>query len=154
MTKRLYRSRTDAILGGVCGGLADYFAVDSSLVRIIFILLAVFTGFGVLAYVAMWLLIPEQGRSDGDLADRVREGAEDIAERARAFGREVKRAPHGGHRAAALALGATLVIIGVAFLLHNLGITWMKWVGARTLWPVVPILVGLAFLWRWMRGGE
>ena len=154
MTRRLYRSRTDAILGGVCGGLAEYFAIDSNLVRIIFVLLAVFTGFGVLAYLALWLLIPEEGRSHKDLAERVGNGAENMAERARAFGRELRRSPHGSHRTAALALGATLVLIGVAFLLHNLGVAWMRWVGARTLWPVVPILVGLAFLWRWMRGGE
>src|SRR5579884_163638 len=60
VTNRLYRSRTDRMIGGVCGGLAEYFAVDSTLVRLFFVLAAIFTG-GLLIpiYVLMWVLIPE-----------------------------------------------------------------------------------------------
>jgi len=55
--KRLYRSGKDKILGGVCGGIAEYFDVDPTLVRLIWILLAL-NGSGVLAYILAWLVMP------------------------------------------------------------------------------------------------
>lgn len=59
--KRLYRSTTDRRLAGVCGGIAEYFAWDSTVVRIIYVLLTLFTAFaGILVYLILWLLMPEQ----------------------------------------------------------------------------------------------
>jgi phage shock protein C len=58
--KRLYRSRYEKKLGGVCAGLARYFEIDVSLVRLIWILLAVFYGSGILAYLLAWIIIPEE----------------------------------------------------------------------------------------------
>lgn len=59
--KKLYLSDTDKKLGGVCGGLGEYFEKDPTLVRIIFILIILFSfGFGVLAYLLMWLIIPRR----------------------------------------------------------------------------------------------
>lgn len=58
--KRLYRSRYEKKLGGVCAGLARYFEIDVSLVRLIWILLAVFYGSGILAYLLAWIVIPEE----------------------------------------------------------------------------------------------
>lgn len=55
--QKLLRSRTNRILFGVCGGLADYFHFDATIIRIIFILLA-FNGFGVLVYLIMALVMP------------------------------------------------------------------------------------------------
>jgi phage shock protein C len=58
--KRLTRSRDDRMISGVCGGIAEYFGVDSTLVRILVVVLTVL-GFGTLliAYVVGWILIPE-----------------------------------------------------------------------------------------------
>jgi len=59
--KRLYLSDTDKKLGGVCGGIGEYFDKDSTLIRILFILVILFSfGFGVIAYLAMWLIIPKK----------------------------------------------------------------------------------------------
>ncbi len=58
MSKRLYRSSTDKQLGGVCGGLAEYFEIDPSLVRIGAILCLLLAGTGFLAYLVAWLVIP------------------------------------------------------------------------------------------------
>jgi len=58
MSKRLYRSSKDKQLGGVCGGLADYLEIDSSVVRIASILLLFVAGTGFLAYLVAWLVIP------------------------------------------------------------------------------------------------
>ena len=57
--KKLYRSDEDKILGGVCGGLGEYFDIDPTLVRLIFILLGLH-GSGVILYLVAWLLIPKK----------------------------------------------------------------------------------------------
>ena len=56
--KRLYRSRTDKKIAGVAGGLAEYFSVDPTLVRVLLVLLAIFGGGGLLAYLLMWIIVP------------------------------------------------------------------------------------------------
>ena len=56
--KVLRRSRSHRIIGGVCGGLAEYFGVDPVLVRVIFVVIAIFAGSGLLLYILLWLLVP------------------------------------------------------------------------------------------------
>ncbi len=56
-TKRLFRNENDKLIGGVCGGIANYFGIDTILVRIIFVLVA-FTGAGILAYLILWIALP------------------------------------------------------------------------------------------------
>jgi Putative stress-responsive transcriptional regulator len=58
MSKRLYRSRQNKQLGGVCGGLAEYFDLDPSLVRIAAVLLFFMAGTGFLAYLVAWFIVP------------------------------------------------------------------------------------------------
>jgi phage shock protein PspC (stress-responsive transcriptional regulator) len=58
--KRLYRSQTDRQVAGVCGGLAEYFNVDPTLVRIIFLLLFFGMGNGFILYAVLWMVIPEE----------------------------------------------------------------------------------------------
>jgi phage shock protein PspC (stress-responsive transcriptional regulator) len=57
--KRLYRSRENRIVGGVCGGLAEYFDVDPLLVRIPWILITIFGGIGIIAYIIGLIIIPQ-----------------------------------------------------------------------------------------------
>ena len=58
MGRRLYRSRNERIIGGVCGGLADYFNVDPVLVRAIFVVTAFVAAAGVLLYLVLWAVTP------------------------------------------------------------------------------------------------
>lgn len=58
-TRRLFRSRVDRYLSGVCGGLGEYFQIDSNIVRIIFVVLAFMGGIGILLYLAGLIIIPE-----------------------------------------------------------------------------------------------
>lgn len=58
-SKRLYRSTTDKVIGGVCSGLGDYLNIDPVIVRILFVLLAIFGGSGILVYIILWIVIPE-----------------------------------------------------------------------------------------------
>lgn len=57
--KRLFRSRSQRMVGGVAGGIAEYLGVDPTIVRLGFVLTAFFGGAGVVAYVVAWLIIPE-----------------------------------------------------------------------------------------------
>ncbi|VVB70105.1 PspC domain protein [uncultured archaeon] len=58
--KRLYRSDSDKILGGVCGGFAEYFQVDPVLVRIIWIAICFLWGVGILLYLIAWIIVPKK----------------------------------------------------------------------------------------------
>jgi phage shock protein C len=61
-SKTLVRTRDGRIVAGVCSGLAEYFGIDANLVRLIVAALTVFTGgFGALAYLAAWIVVPEEG---------------------------------------------------------------------------------------------
>jgi phage shock protein C len=59
-TRKLYRSKTDRKVAGVCGGLAQYFNLDATLIRVLFVLLAVLGGSGLVLYVAMWIIVPRE----------------------------------------------------------------------------------------------
>ncbi len=59
-TKKLYRSTKDRMLGGVCGGLADYLKLDSTLIRLLFVVALFFGSLGFWAYVVMWIIVPEE----------------------------------------------------------------------------------------------
>ena len=60
MEKKLYRSRKDSVIGGVCGGLAEYFNLDKSLMRIIWAIAMFAGGIGFLPYIIAWIVIPEE----------------------------------------------------------------------------------------------
>jgi len=55
---RLYRSRSERWLAGVCGGIGDYFNTDPTVIRVIFVLAALIMGGGLLIYLILWLIIP------------------------------------------------------------------------------------------------
>lgn len=60
MKKRLYRSKDDRMIAGVCAGLGEYFDIDPTIVRLIWVLLFFGAGFGVVAYIVCVILIPEE----------------------------------------------------------------------------------------------
>lgn len=60
MSKRLYRNINNKMIGGVCSGLADYFELDPTLIRVIWLVLVLAGGTGVLAYIICWIVMPEQ----------------------------------------------------------------------------------------------
>lgn len=60
MDKRLYRSRSDRMIGGVCGGLGKYFNTDANLIRLAFAVLLAFGGGGLPLYVILWVILPDE----------------------------------------------------------------------------------------------
>jgi phage shock protein C len=59
-SRKLYRSRSDRKLAGVCGGVGQYTGVDPTAIRVLFVVFAVFGGTGLMVYLAMWILVPEE----------------------------------------------------------------------------------------------
>lgn len=58
--KRLYRSQKEKMLGGVCGGLAEFFNVDPTWVRLLFVFFGILGGAALLVYLIMWIIVPEK----------------------------------------------------------------------------------------------
>ena len=59
MNKKLYRSRTHSMVAGVCGGIGEYFDIDPTLVRLVWVAFCLAAGSGLLAYIIAWVIIPE-----------------------------------------------------------------------------------------------
>ncbi len=76
MSKKLYRSRTDSMLAGVCGGLGAYFNIDPTLIRLLFVFSTLFGGLGILIYLAMWFIVPEEPEDDEAEAPQATEDEE------------------------------------------------------------------------------
>ena len=73
MEKKLYRSRTDKKICGVCGGLAKYLNMDVSIMRLIVILLILFAGGGLIAYIICALVIPEEPENIVEIPEETKE---------------------------------------------------------------------------------
>lgn len=92
-TKKLYRDIDQKYIGGVCAGLEHYLGIDALWIRLIFILLGVFTGFGIIAYILLWILVPEAATTSqkldmtgepvniSNIERKVKEGFDDVADK-------------------------------------------------------------------------
>lgn len=151
MNNRLYRSRTDQMIGGVCGGLAEYLKIDSTLIRLFFVLLALGSGVGLALYLILWIIIPYEGEGEVGAADTRRAGADEVAQRMRALGDDVQQAFRQPHPKAGLIVGVALIILGMVFLVDTLNLRWLRWLRFDILWPVLLILAGGVLIWRRLR---
>lgn len=159
--RRLRRSRTNRMIAGVAGGLAEHFEVDSTLVRLVFVLLTLAGGAGIPIYIALAILMPEESSSAVRPVDVARENVADFREnleefrvRAEEFGEELRqpfREPEPTTVETRRArrdttAGVILLVIGLIFLLSNLGFFW--WFRWSQLWPLIIVAIGLALLLR------
>jgi len=153
---QLYRSREDAMIGGVCGGLADYLGIDSTWVRLFFVLLAFAgSGVGALIYFLLWIVVPLKGQSrEASLRETIQAGSEEIAERTRFLGDDIRNIVHRPNPQAGVIIGGALIILGFVYLIDNLNLPWLSWLDFDLLWPVLLIIGGLVLLLRRSRGGE
>ena len=90
MQPRLTRSRTEVIIAGVCGGLAEYFAIDPVIVRLIFVLVTLTSGIGLLIYPILWMVMPRAGATAAG-AQLFPHDADEWRRRAQAFGEEASQ---------------------------------------------------------------
>jgi phage shock protein C len=150
LEKRLTRSEKERILGGVCGGLAEYFGFDPTLVRLVFVLLALAGGAGVLIYIVLWIIMPHRTHTDAKRV--VSENVEDIRQRVQELESDVRSAVTSERtqewaQSPAFWLGLVLAIVGLVLLFSNMGMfRWLRW---DVLWPLLLVVVGLLLLlWR------
>jgi phage shock protein C len=146
MTNRLYRSRYNAMIGGVCAGLAAYLGLPAWLVRVYFVLLAVGRGVGIVAYVILWAALPREGDTEGDYA---RTGIIEMSRKASNMGRDAATNLSALRPEAGVWIGLALIILGTAFFLGSLNIPWLSWLSLDTLWPLLLVIGGIVVLVRW-----
>jgi phage shock protein C len=122
--KRLTKSRTDKVFFGVCGGLGRYFDVDPVIIRVVFVILLFLGLAGLLAYIVLAVIMPEdEGVEAGDASSE-------------STGMSPTRRRE--------ALAAVLIVGGLVILLVNLGVFgWFRW---NLFWPLVLIAIGAAII--------
>lgn len=150
-TKKLYRSRIDKMLGGVCGGLAEYFDIDPTLVRILFAISVTFGGTGILAYIILWIVVPEQpfifqsaeGESGTTSNTEKNSSAESEKEKFTYFStNEINNAMNSARQNRKTFGGVLLIFLGVLFLLDNL----VPRFDIGNYWPLILIGIGVAII--------
>lgn len=176
MNQRLYRSRDDRMIAGVAGGVADHLGVDPSIVRILWVLLAIFSG-GIffLLYLVMMVVVPEEPVDwvveEGGAAAPAETPAEGAGgapvggapvggtgptatatEAARAARRAERAAPrrerHDG--TGSVILGLILILVGGFFLLRM----YIPWLDAGRFWPLLLVIIGLVLILGAIRPGS
>ena len=140
--KRLYKSRKNCVIDGVCGGIGEYLDVDPVLVRIVAVFFLFVGGSALIAYIVGMIIIPkapiEAGETEGTDQDRI----PSASERSESLG-----------KAGGLIFGIILIAFGVHFLLRNIPFFhdyyWRFWnFGWHFFWPSVLILIGLLIIFK------
>ena len=126
--KKLYRSRTHQMLGGVCMGIAKHLNIDVSLVRLIWVLLGL-SWVGVPAYIIAWIIIPEEPESDEMI----------VVSDADSRGADTRT------------IGLIIVAVGLYLFIRQI-IPFALW--GRFFWPVLIVAVGLLIMFGGFRRGQ
>lgn len=140
MNKRLYRNTSRKMIGGVCSGIADYFSIDPVLVRLLFIILVLHQGIGILAYIILWIVVPAKHAATAAYSDTDDPDSDEV------LTEPWPAAEHSGAQSYRSSFfgGIALIVIGVLFLLDN----FIPGFGLDHFWPVLLIVVGGAMLWN------
>jgi len=154
MEKRLYRSQSDRMIWGVCGGLAKYFDIDPTIVRVIAVLTIFLGSFGIWAYIILAIVVPLEGSKTAEPKETIKENVEEMKETAGELGREIRSTLEGEegeseevakvrHRRRNL-FGIILVVVGILFLLGSFDLFW--WFHWGNLWPLILVAIGVLII--------
>ena len=141
--KKLYRTVDDKVIAGVSGGLAEYFDVDVVVFRLLFVLLVLFGGGGVLAYIVMWIVIPPKPRQFqyAPTGEPEKSKNQDHSNNTSQAAPAVP-AKRSGPSNTSLIAGIILIVMGVLFLINRL----MPWIDLGNFWPVLLIIGGFLII--------
>jgi len=129
--KRLQRSSKDRVIAGVCGGLGEYFDLDPVLFRLLFVVVTLIGGSGVLVYIILWLVIPEDTDTKGSTEETVSKNVKEMKK----TGEKVVNRLHTDQ--GRLLIGVLLLLVGIFFLVDN-------FISIRQFfWPAMIILAGI-----------
>lgn len=138
LPQKLRRSETDHMIGGVAGGLGTYFAIDPTIIRLVFVLLFVFGGSGLLLYLILWIIVPSESQRYSSSEESIKQNAGEVKEKTTKFARDISGTD------SRYFWGLFLIIIGFVFLLRNFGI--FRFVRFDVIWPLALIILGLNIL--------
>jgi len=145
-TKRLFRSEDNKILAGICGGLGEYFTIDPTLIRLLFVLAAIFGGSGILIYILLWVLLPKESNLSQTASDEVvKENWDEIKQSTKKFTEDIKEGMEKRNVNTKKGKRDTgwfayfLIAIGAVILMSKFGLIRLDLV-----WPI--LLIGLGFL--------
>jgi phage shock protein C len=150
MEKRVYRSRTDRVLWGVCGGLAKYFDIDPTIVRVVAVLLIFADGLGILAYIILAIIVPLEGSKVTTPREAVKENIEDIKASASEIRSTFERKEGESmgvvsiHHRRRTFLGIVVVVIGIVILLSNFNLFW--WFHWGVFLALIIVVIGLLII--------
>ena len=136
--KRLQRG-PQPIIAGVASGLGEYFEIDPVWVRLAFVILALGGGAGFLIYIVLWILMPRHGTYPTVASPNASAFSEDGGSALGEVSSRRQRSPE-------VIFGGILVVVGLVFLLQNVG--WLWWMRWGLAWPVLLILIGIGLLAR------
>jgi len=138
------------MIAGVCGGIAEYFDVDSTLVRLLAVLIVLLGGAGVVAYIIAWIIVPKNPEQVSNenfekrekLKEKVKKGAKDVFEEVKEHFESEKPAHNKSERNRRILGGIIVIAIGLIFLLNS----FFPWVAWGSLWPVILIVIGITIM--------
>lgn len=137
---KLYRSENDKMIAGVAGGLGEYLNIDSSIIRILFVIITLLGGSGILLYLILWIILPAQSKQEATANDNIKNNVQEMKEKAQSLAQEVR---HGSHNNTSRTwFGIIIIVIGTVFLLENLGI--IEPFTIKKFWPLILVIFGLA----------
>jgi len=145
--KKLYRSSDDRILAGVAGGMGRYFNVDPLFIRLIFVLLALVHGLGVLLYVIFIFIIPKKGGKSIDAetaGKKLKELAQDAEEKTKEVAEKIEKQGKSWMQDRRRVIGLVILLVGLLALLNEVvSVSWFRW---DIFWRVALIVVGFYLL--------
>ncbi len=145
-TSRLYRSSDNKVIAGVCGGLGEYFDIDPMIIRALFVLAFFMSGTGVLLYIVLWLIIPENPTYATFSRDNIRNTVNEMKAKAVDVVDELRGIKEARTENRQSWLAILIVTIGVMLLLRNFNM--LAVFDFERLWPLLLIVVGFAIMFK------
>ncbi len=166
-SKRLYRSRIDRMIAGICGGLAKYFDIDPTIVRVLFVVSIFIGGGGIVAYIILWIVVPEeqlifQSAAQDSQTNQKKTDSEEsnsntnqdsskfdstsfnvgINQKVNEATNEINKILDEAKSNKKVFGGTILILLGILFLLDNL----FPYFDFGDYWPIILIVIGVGII--------